>query len=83
MKRFDSISRREFLTHAAAVTAASTMPLRSFAQDGLQSRVIPGTNERLPLVGLGSPGFFYAPKNRINSNFASNILTNNFYQCIP
>lgn len=74
MKRYDSISRRDFLTRSAAVTALGTIPLRSFAQEGLQSRVIPGTDERLPLVGLGSPDFFYTTPAGGNNNDASELV---------
>jgi len=35
------------------------VPLRSFAIDGLRRRAIPGTDEALPVVGLGAPDFFY------------------------
>jgi len=54
-----SISRRSFLASSLAVTASSGVPLRSFAIDGLRRRAIPGTDEALPVVGLGAPDFFY------------------------
>ncbi len=59
MKLFEPTSRRDFLASSAAVTAISSLPLNSFAQGGIQTRIIPGTDESLPLVGLGSPDFFY------------------------
>lgn len=54
-----SISRRKFLSNSAALAAAASLPLKAFSQDMLMSKAIPGTSERLPLVGLGSPNFFY------------------------
>lgn len=53
-----SINRREFLGHSALMAAAASMPLNVFAQDKMHERVIPGTNETLPLVGLGAPDIF-------------------------
>jgi diketogulonate reductase-like aldo/keto reductase len=54
------ISRRKFLTHTAGLAAAT-----SFAgcvpapQEKMMTRLIPGTNESLPLCALGSPDVFY------------------------
>ena len=53
------ISRRSFLASSLAVTASSGVPFKSFAFDGIRRRAIPGTDETLPVVGLGAPGFFY------------------------
>jgi len=54
-----SISRRNFLASSLAVTASSGVPFNSFAFDGIRRRAIPGTDETLPVVGLGAPAFFY------------------------
>ncbi len=54
-----SISRRSFLAGSLAVTASSAVPFRSFAIDGPRRRAVPGTDETLPVVGLGAPDFFY------------------------
>ncbi len=54
-----SISRRNFLASSLAVTASSGVPFNSFAFDGMRRRAIPGTDETLPVVGLGAPDFFY------------------------
>ena len=53
------ISRRNFLASSLAVTASSAVPFNSFAFDGVRRRAIPGTDETLPVVGLGAPDFFY------------------------
>ena len=46
-------SRRDFLLQLAALgVVVPTVP--TFAQSALPARAIPGTNERLPIVGLGS-----------------------------
>jgi diketogulonate reductase-like aldo/keto reductase len=53
-----STTRREFLVRsgavAAAVTLAGNAALEALAQNGLPSRAIPSTGERLPVIGLGS-----------------------------
>jgi aryl-alcohol dehydrogenase-like predicted oxidoreductase len=59
MTRLPAISRRNFLAQATALTAASTMPLGSVAQETMLTRAIPGTDERLPVIGLGAPSEFY------------------------
>ncbi|MGI9235906.1 MAG: aldo/keto reductase [Woeseiaceae bacterium] len=53
------INRRQFLTHSAAVAAAATLPGESLAKTSIRARRIPGTDEYLPVVGLGAPNFFY------------------------
>lgn len=60
MSDLKQFNRREFIGYSAAVAAASMMPGGSaIAQDGLITRNIPGTNEFLPVVGIGSPNMFY------------------------
>ncbi len=49
-----SLSRRNFLIHAAAWTAAPFLPASAFAQSAYPTRPIPKTGEQLPIVGLGS-----------------------------
>jgi aryl-alcohol dehydrogenase-like predicted oxidoreductase len=59
MSRIQSTNRRKFLAQTTALAVASSLPIRSFAQESMRTRAIPGTNEHLPVVGLGSPDFFY------------------------
>ena len=47
-------SRREFLTRSAAVATALAAPSGIAQSRAMPARAIPGTNEELPLVGLGS-----------------------------
>jgi len=54
---FNEINRREFLAQSTAV-AAATVPVASFAQESMLTRRIPGTDEYLPVVGLGAPDIF-------------------------
>ena len=58
MARLIESNRREFLAHSAALAAAATLPVRSFAQETMEARAIPGTDEFLPVVGLGAPDIF-------------------------
>ena len=58
MSDFNEISRREFLAQSTAVAAAATVPVASFAQESMLTRRIPGTDEFLPVVGLGAPEIF-------------------------
>jgi diketogulonate reductase-like aldo/keto reductase len=53
-----SINRRQFLTHSAVLAAAASLPLRLLAQESMRTRLIPGTDEYLPVVGLGAPDIF-------------------------
>jgi len=48
------VSRRDFLIHTAAWTAASFLPTSAFPRPGYPTRPIPKTGEPLPMVGLGS-----------------------------
>ena len=58
MPDFNEINRREFLAQSTAVAAAATLPVGSFAQESMLTRRIPGTDEYLPVVGLGAPDIF-------------------------
>jgi diketogulonate reductase-like aldo/keto reductase len=49
------MNRRKFLVQSAALAAATSLPLASMAQEKMRTRLIPGTDEALPVVGLGSP----------------------------
>ncbi len=49
-----SLSRRDFLIHAAAWSLAPFVPPSAFAQSSYPTRPIPKTGEQLPVVGLGS-----------------------------
>ncbi len=49
------MNRRKFLLQSAALAAATSLPLTGMAQEKMRTRLIPGTDEALPVVGLGSP----------------------------
>jgi len=55
---FNEISRRKFLANSAILAAAASVPVGSFAQESMRTRRIPGTDEYLPVVGLGAPNIF-------------------------
>ena len=61
MARFQPLSRRKFLAQTTALTVASSLSIESFAKETMISRVIPGTNEYLPVIGLGAPKVFIEP----------------------
>jgi diketogulonate reductase-like aldo/keto reductase len=52
------MNRREFLSHSTAVSVAASLPLGSIAQETMMARPIPGTEEVLPVIGLGAPDVF-------------------------
>jgi diketogulonate reductase-like aldo/keto reductase len=52
------ITRRKFLAHSTVIAAAGSLPLQSFAQESMRAHRIPGTDEFLPVVGLGAPNVF-------------------------
>jgi len=53
------IDRRTFLASSAMVAAASALPIGSIsAQESMRTRAIPGTDEHLPVIGLGAPAPF-------------------------
>ena len=58
MPDFNEVNRREFLAQSTAVAAVATVPVASFAQESMLTRRIPGTDEYLPVVGLGAPDIF-------------------------
>jgi len=47
-------TRRTFLASVSALGLANFGPARLFAQEQMPTRQIPGTNESLPIIGLGS-----------------------------
>ena len=49
------LNRRKFLTQSAILAGAASLPLGSFAHEKMRARAIPGTDEHLPVVGLGAP----------------------------
>jgi len=53
-----SINRRQFLTHSAVLAAAASLPFQLLARESMRTRLIPGTDEYLPVVGLGAPDIF-------------------------
>ena len=74
MPDFFSITRRKFLSDSAALAAATSIPAGALAQDGIQTRAIPRTGERLPLIGLGSPNFFYTTPEGGNNDSAKEVI---------
>lgn len=54
------MNRRKFLAQSAAIAAAASLPMGCASQLGstletMRTRLIPGTNEALPVVGMGAP----------------------------
>ena len=58
MSILNPLNRRKFLTQSALLAGAASLPLGSFAQETMRANVIPGTDESLPVVGLGAPRAF-------------------------
>jgi diketogulonate reductase-like aldo/keto reductase len=54
----NEIDRRAFLTRSAMFAAACALPVDPRAEESMRTRAIPGTDERLPVVGLGAPRVF-------------------------
>jgi diketogulonate reductase-like aldo/keto reductase len=52
------MNRRDFLAQSAAVAAASSLPANAWADDKIRTRQIPGTDEQLPVIGMGTPRVF-------------------------
>lgn len=50
----DTSTRRDFMALLAGGAAASVLGGRALAQRAMPARPIPGTGERLPIIGLGS-----------------------------
>ena len=57
MKHTD-INRRQFLKSGALAASGAALPLKAFSQEKMQERLIPGTTESLPVIGLGAPSIF-------------------------
>ena len=58
MPIFHDISRRTFLAQSAALAAASSLPISALGEESMRTRAIPGTDEYLPVVGIGAPRIF-------------------------
>lgn len=59
MTRFNRLPRRRFLQLATAAGFAATVPPATFAASGkMERRRIPGTDERIPVIGLGTSDEF-------------------------
>lgn len=58
MSRYGKVNRREFLSYSTAASVAASLPLGSIAQGTMMTRPIPGTDEVLPVIGLGAPDVF-------------------------
>lgn len=48
------LTRRELLASVPALGLSAVMPSGSLAQESMPTRLIPGTDEALPVIGLGS-----------------------------
>jgi diketogulonate reductase-like aldo/keto reductase len=59
MSNAHEMNRRKFLAQSAALAAATSFPLAGMAQEKMRTRLIPGTDEALPVVGLGAPEPFW------------------------
>ncbi len=59
MSKIPDITRREFLSQGAALASLTALPMAVCAEETIRSRLIPGTDESLPVIGLGAPDFFY------------------------
>lgn len=59
MTNFSALNRRSFMARSAALVATVALPVQSLAKDSMRTRLIPGTDEALPVVGLGAPDIFY------------------------
>jgi len=55
----NKLDRRQFLAWGSALAAAGAFPVASCALESIRTRLIPGTSESLPVIGLGAPDFFY------------------------
>jgi aryl-alcohol dehydrogenase-like predicted oxidoreductase len=51
-------NRREFLGYSGAAAFAAAMPALAADKKKIPARLIPGTNESLPVIGLGNSGSF-------------------------
>lgn len=58
MRKPKEISRREFLAHTGVIAATASLPVGTLARESMHARAIPGTDEMLPIVGLGAPDIF-------------------------
>lgn len=54
-----AMNRRQFLAGSAATLAVASMGDQLLAKESIRTRPIPGTDESLPVIGLGAPDFFY------------------------
>jgi diketogulonate reductase-like aldo/keto reductase len=52
------INRRDFISRSAALAAACSAPGLALAEEKILARPIPGTDELLPVVGMGAPQAF-------------------------
>ena len=58
MSKYYEMNRRDFLARSSALAAAASLPLGAIAQESMRTRPIPGTDEVLPVIGLGAPDVF-------------------------
>ncbi len=58
MSTLSPLNRRQFLTRSALLAASASFPAGTFASESMRTRQIPGTDEHLPVVGIGAPRIF-------------------------
>lgn len=51
-------NRREFLRYSAVATCAAALPALAVGKQKIPARFIPGTDEAIPVIGLGNSGSF-------------------------
>lgn len=70
------MNRREFVQHTGSAVIAASMPLAALAGEArlLPARPIPGTDEMMPIIGLGNSSAFRADDLSVASNLLDIFL---------
>lgn len=70
------MNRREFIQHTGTAAIAASMPLAALAGEArlLPARPIPGTDEMMPIIGLGNSSAFRADDLSVASNLLDIFL---------
>jgi predicted aldo/keto reductase-like oxidoreductase len=70
-------SRREFLQRSGAMALASHLPLTAFPTTlpQVRSRLIPGTQENLPIIGLGNSRAFVSGDMEVSSQLLDTFVS--------
>ena len=72
------LTRRDYLKNTALIGAACAIPsglLRAFESGDLITRAIPGTGEKLPIVGLGSSATFRSVAQSVDVSSLAAVMT--------